>query len=169
MTITAEEIYLLNKMNSTASKVQLGTLIANAEAIVASEIALANGKVLIGNASGVAAACTLSGDVTTTNAGVTAIGAAKVTKAMLAATVRPENNVIACEDAFTTVGGNAAEVVTEANVLVGDKVSWSIIKAGATPRTGVSAVAGAGNITFTFSGDPANDHIISYIVVRATT
>lgn len=85
MTITAAQIYLLNHMNACAAKVQLGTLIANAEAITADEIALANGKILAGNGSGVAAAVTPSGDVTMTNAGVFAIGAGKVTEAMLAA------------------------------------------------------------------------------------
>ena len=91
MTISADEIYKLNtQMGEVANQVQLGTLIANAEAVTAGEIALADGSVLIGNASGVAAANTLTGDVTTTNAGVTAIGANKVTKAMLATDVMVE-------------------------------------------------------------------------------
>lgn len=84
MTISAAEIYLLNHMNATAAKCQLGTLIANAEAIVASEIALANGAILAGNGSGIAAAVTPSGDVTMTNGGVFAIGAKKVLAAMTA-------------------------------------------------------------------------------------
>lgn len=50
---------------------------------IASEIALADGAVLIGGADGLAAAQTLAGDVTTTRAGVTAIGAGKVTNAMV--------------------------------------------------------------------------------------
>lgn len=91
MTITATEVeYLNNFMGPVAHKVQLGTLIQNAESVVAAEIALADGTVLIGNASGVAVANTLTGDVTTTNAGVTAIGANKVTKAMLATDVLVE-------------------------------------------------------------------------------
>lgn len=91
MTISAEEKYLLNNyMGPVAHKCQLGTLIENAESVTAGEIALADGTVLVGNASGVGAAVTLSGDVTTTNAGVTAIGANKVTKAMLATDVLVE-------------------------------------------------------------------------------
>lgn len=86
MTITAEQIFLLNsKMGSIARKVQLGTLIANAESITEGEIAIADGKILIGSAGGVGAAKTLSGDVTTDRDGVTAIGALKVTEAMLKA------------------------------------------------------------------------------------
>ncbi len=48
------------------------------------EIALANHKILIGDANGAAAAMAVTGDVTISDAGVTAIGAAKVTTAMLA-------------------------------------------------------------------------------------
>lgn len=91
MTITADEVELLNNhFGAIPHKVQLGTLIQNAEAVTAGEIALADGKVLVGNVSGVGAAVTLTGDVTTTNAGVTAIGANKVTKAMLATDVMVE-------------------------------------------------------------------------------
>ena len=48
---------------------------------------LADGKVLVGNGSNVATAVTPSGDVTVSNAGVTAIGATKVTNAMLAGSI----------------------------------------------------------------------------------
>ena len=93
MTITAREIDLLNRMNSTSAATQLGTLIQNAESVTAGEIALAQGSILVGNASGVgaaldasastkiligngttAAAFALSGDVTMTNGGVVTIG-----------------------------------------------------------------------------------------------
>ena len=73
---------------------------------------------------------------------------------------------VAASDATTTAGGAAAEVVSVAGVLAGDKVVWSILDAGTNSVTGVSAVAGAGQITFTFSGDPAADTIISYLVLR---
>lgn len=45
--------------------------------------ALPSAQVLVGNGSNVATAVAMSGDVTISNAGVTAIGAAKVTEAML--------------------------------------------------------------------------------------
>lgn len=48
------------------------------------DLILAEGKVIIGSAGGVGAAQSLSGDVTMGTSGVTAIGAAKVTNAMLA-------------------------------------------------------------------------------------
>jgi hypothetical protein len=54
------------------------------EILAAADIALADGKILVGNASGAGEARTPTGDVTITNSGVTAIGAGKVTNAMLA-------------------------------------------------------------------------------------
>jgi len=48
------------------------------------DIALADGKILVGDGTGKGAAVTPSGDVTITNAGVTAVGAGRVTSAMLA-------------------------------------------------------------------------------------
>lgn len=44
---------------------------------------LVDGKIFIGNSSNVKRPVTLSGDVTVSNAGVTAIGASKITSAML--------------------------------------------------------------------------------------
>ena len=74
MAITAEEKYLLNnRMGKVANKVQLGTLIENAEAVLASEITLADGNVLVGNGSNVGAAVTLSGDATIDNTGVVSL------------------------------------------------------------------------------------------------
>lgn len=63
----------------------------------------------------------------------------------------------------------AANLFPVPNVLFGDVVSWSILDDGSGSVTGVSAVAGAAGITFTFSADPQNDTIISYQVFRATT
>ena len=50
------------------------------------------------------------------------------------------------------------------NVKVGDQVSWAVLNDGTGNVTGVSAVAADGGVTFTFSADPQDDAIISYIV-----
>jgi hypothetical protein len=50
------------------------------------------------------------------------------------------------------------------DVKLGDKVSWAILNDGTGNVTGVSAVAGDGSVTFTFTADPQDDAIISYIV-----
>jgi hypothetical protein len=62
-----------------------GTSVAGSEPTAAVTLAVAKGlySVLLGNASNVATASALSGDVTVNSSGVTAIGAAKVTPAML--------------------------------------------------------------------------------------
>lgn len=61
--------------------------------------------------------------------------------------------------------GAAIKVVTGMeDVKAGDQVSWSILKSGTGTVTGVSAVAADGGVTFTFSADPQDDAIISYIV-----
>lgn len=167
MAITAAQKAKLNRMNRTAYDVQLGTLIENAESVVAGEIALADGKVLIGNGSGVAAANTLSGDVTVSNAGVTAIGANKVTKAMLASAITPSHVVVYAGE-FTTVGGDADEAITVTGAAGTDLVLVSLKTKGSTPRTILTAAAATNAINIVMSGDPSTDHVITYMVLRAT-
>jgi len=60
----------------------------------------------------------------------------------------------------------AAIKVYDSKIAANDLVYWSIINDGTGNVTGVSAVAGAGFITFTFNADPQNDAIISYQAVR---
>jgi len=61
----------------------------------------------------------------------------------------------------------AANFFPVSGVLAGDLVSFSILDSGTGTVTGVSAVAGAAGITVTFSADPQNDAIISYVIYRA--
>ena len=61
--------------------------------------------------------------------------------------------------------GAAIKVTTGMEgVKIGHKVAWSILNDGTGNVTGVSAVASDGGVTFTFSADPQDDAIISYIV-----
>ena len=50
------------------------------------------------------------------------------------------------------------------DVRLGDHVSWSILKSGTGNVTGVSAAAVDGGVIFTFSADPQDGAIISYMV-----
>lgn len=50
------------------------------------------------------------------------------------------------------------------DVRLGDHVSWSILNDGSGNVTGVSAAAVDGGVIFTFSTNPGDDAIISYIV-----
>ena len=61
--------------------------------------------------------------------------------------------------------GAAIKVTTGMeSVKIGHKVAWSILNDGTGNVTGVSAVATDGGVIFTFSADPQDDAIISYIV-----
>lgn len=72
---------------------------------------------------------------------------------------------VAAIEATDAALGAAIRVTAGASEVVsGDSVSWAILKGGTGSVTGVSAVAGAGCIDFTFSADPQNDAIISYAV-----
>jgi hypothetical protein len=113
MTITTEQVDLLNnRFGPLAYKVQLGTLIQNAESVVAAELALADGKVLIGNASGVAVANTLSGDVTVSNTGVTAIEAGVVVNADVSASAAIAFSKLAALTSAQIIVGNGSNVPT---------------------------------------------------------
>lgn len=169
MAISSDDKYKLNNlMGPIAKATGLGDLIEAAESVVASEIALADGTVFIGNGSGIAQARTLSGDVTTSNAGVTAIGANKVTKAMLATAVTP-SHVVKYAGEFTTVGGDANEAISVAGVLATDLVHVTMHTKGAAPVTILQAQADTDVINVIMSADPSNDHILTYSVLRATT
>jgi hypothetical protein len=62
--------------------------------------------------------------------------------------------------------GAAVDVVV-AGVAVSDICQWSILDDGTNDVTGVSAVAASGKVVFTFSGDPAADTIVSYVILRS--
>lgn len=70
------------------------------------------------------------------------------------------------QEATADAAYGAAILVPVTGVLSGDRIQWSVIDGGSGSVTGVSAVAGAGTITFTFSADPQNDAIVSYTVYR---
>ncbi len=82
-----------------------GTSDGTAEAVLAgSVVALADGTILVGDAGGDAQAVTPTGDVTISNTGVTAIGAGKVTNAMVAP---------------AALDGTVAKVIAAENVIGG--------------------------------------------------
>lgn len=156
MAITAQEKYLLNKMNSTAAKVQLGTLIENAENVIASEIALADGKVLVGGATGVAAAQTLSGDISISNTGVAAIGSGVIVNADLSGTAAVEFSKL--------------EALTSAYILVGNvsNVAAKVAMSGDTTISNAGVVAiGAGKVLETMLAVPTSAALNAHRIARA--
>jgi len=65
-----------------------------------------------------------------------------------------------------TVGGAATESITLAGVVATDVAVVTLHTAGAAAKTIASAKAGAGKIDVVFSGDPAADHVLNFIVIR---
>jgi hypothetical protein len=75
-------------------------------------------------------------------------------------------SVVADQVAAADAAYGAVNNVPITGIEVGDVVFWSILDNGTGNVTGVSAVAAAGYVVFTFSADPQNDCIISYIAAR---
>ena len=75
-------------------------------------------------------------------------------------------SVTADQTAAADAAYGATNRVPVTGALVGDITSWAILNDGTGNVTGVSATAGAGFVDFTFSADPQNDAIISYMVLR---
>jgi len=74
---------------------------------------------------------------------------------------------IVAAGSVTTAGGAAAEVISVEGVLSTDTVIAVLKAVGAGPVTILTVEAGTDQITVTFSGDPSNDHEVSYEVIRA--
>lgn len=68
---------------------------------------------------------------------------------------------------FTTVGGDANEQASVSGVVATDVVIATLQDKGASPVTILTAKAGTNVIDFIMSGNPSNDHIINYMVLRA--
>ena len=68
---------------------------------------------------------------------------------------------------FTTVGGDASESIASVGVLASDLVVVTLHTVGTTPRTILTAVAAADAINVEMSADPAADHVLTYVVLRA--
>lgn len=110
MALSADNRTYLNKMNSTAQKVQLGTLMESA---------------------------------------------------------LQASHFVKFAGTATSVGGAAAEDFTVTGALASDIAIVVLKVKGAAPQTILTAVAATDKITVTFSGDPSNDHVISYMILRA--
>ena len=164
MSINADYVYLLNKMNSTAQKTQLGTILDNLDAVVSG--ALTNGKVWIGDGANTAAERTLTGDVTVTNAGVTAIGANKVLIGMLQTNITPSHVVKYAGTSVAEVDADATVTIALVGALTTD-VSQVVLRAAANAVYVTKAVLTADTLTVTLSGNGGAGTQVDYVVYRA--
>jgi len=96
------------------------------------------------------------------------LAAGAVALANLAAGVTP-SHVVKFAGKFTSLGGDATEVITVTGLAATDVVHVTVQTKGATPRSIVEAVPTADTITVTLSGDPSTDHILGYSVLRAAS
>lgn len=170
MTITTEEVYVLNTMNSKAAKVQLGTKISDAETVVAAEIALATGSILIGNGSNVAAAAAVSGDITISSAGVAAIAAGALVNADVNAAAAISGSKIAPDfgaQNIITTGTLAAGATTISGDLSTSKSASSDVGITIDNTSAVSATADANLVVRTASG--GGDPYTRYIATGTNT
>jgi hypothetical protein len=131
------------------SKLNLSASIVNADVATGAAIAhtkLANitaGSVLLGNGSNVPTATALSGDVTVTSGGVTAIGATKVTNAMLAGSI----DLTAKVTGTLPIGNGGTGITTAAT---GD-----LIYASGTNTWAKKAIGSTGDVLTVSGGVPA--------------
>ena len=136
------------------------------------------GNILVADVSNFTSAVTMAGDATMSPTGVltianNAVTTAKindlaVTKAKLDSGINA-SHMVATAGTFTTVGGGTTENISDVFISASDRVVVVVKTAGATPRSVVAAVAGAGSITVTMSGDASTDHVLEYFAFRATS
>lgn len=131
-------------------------------------IPLANGHILVGNAANLGTDVAMSGDVGIDNTGATTIQPNSVDKAMLNPTVRPSHMIVFAGQ-LTTVGGAAAEAFAVAGAVAAtDRAFVQIVDNGTANVTALQAVVTNNTLTVTFSGNPGNDCIFNYQLIRAT-
>ena len=71
-----------------------------------------------------------------------------------------------CAGKYTTTGGGTTESLEIAGVVKGMMVFAMICGVGGAPVTVTASVCQQGQVNFTFSADPSNDHVVHYMVVH---
>ncbi len=176
--VTGDVVISNTGVTAISAGVIVNADIASGAAIAFSKLAsLTSGQILVGSAGNVPTAVAMSGDATIIASGALTIAAnaittakilnANVTLAKLAAGITPAA-VIKFFGQATTVGGAAAEafVVTGA-VAATDRAFVQMVDNGTGNVTVLQAVVTTDTLTVTFSGDPGNDAVINYQLIRA--
>lgn len=138
--------------------------------------ALTSGNILVGSAGNVATSVALSGDATIIASGALTIANdaittakildANVTLAKLAAGITP-SHIIKFAAQHTTVGGAADEAIVVTGAAATDLAFVQLVDDGTNNVSVLSAVVTLNTLTVTFSGNPGNDAIINYQIIRA--
>lgn len=131
------------------------------------DIPLTNGHIFVGNASGVATDVAMSGNVTISNSGATTIGAAQVTKSMLASGINP-GAILAAAGTAAYAGGSATATFTITGMLDGDFLTVQIV--ASTNAVNVQKVSHSGTTaTVVMSGDPGAATTFVYHLARTAS
>lgn len=148
------------------------------DALSPDTVLTAQGDLIVGNASGDAARLAkgtsglplVAGASTLSYAALTATGLASgaVTLAKLDAGIAP-SHIVKYAARYTTTGGAAAEAITLTGALAADLSFVRLVDDGTNNVTISSWAMSAGTLTVTFSGDPGNDAVIEYQVLRAAS
>src|SRR5690606_6741812 len=131
------------------------------------------------NAGGVATDVAMSGDATMANTGALTIANnavttdkildANVTLSKLTTGIAPAG-VIKFMGQVTTNVGNATEAFAVVGALAAsDRAFVQVVNDGTNDVTVLQAVVTDDLLTVTFSGDPANDTILNYQIIRAAS
>lgn len=142
-----------------------------------SSLPLPNAQIFVGNASGIAAAVAINQDATMDNTGALTIANnaittvkildGNITLAKLASGITP-SNVIKFANQVTTVGGSATETFTVTGAqAANDRAFVQVVNNGTGNVTVLQAAVTNNTLTVTFSGDPGNDTVINYQLIRA--
>lgn len=127
---------------------------------------LPSAQIFVGNAGGVATAVVMSGDATMANTGALTIADGAITLAKLAVGITP-SNIIKFANQVTTVGGAAAEAFTVTGAVAAtDRAFVQVVDNGTANVTVLQAVVTNNTLTVTFSGNPGNDCVINYQIIR---
>lgn len=132
------------------------------------DVITTEGDLIVGDSGGDAARLAVGAADTLLKSDGTTLSYAKVSLENLDSGITMSHKIIAA-GSFTTLGGDATEVITATGATGTDLAFVTVKTAGGTPRSIVAAAAGTNNITVTLSGDPSTDHVLQWQVVRAAS
>lgn len=180
VTVTGDVTISNTGVTSIAALSIVNADISASAAIDFSKLAtLTSGNILVGSAGNVPTSVTMSGDATIIASGALTIANdaittvkilnANVTLAKLATGIAPAA-VIKFMAQATTVGGAAAEAITVTGAVgATDRAFVQLVAPGSNTVSVSYAVVTDNTLTVTFSGNPGNDAIINYQIVRAAS
>lgn len=167
--------YPANRFNQRERKL-LASVKAYVDSLSPDTVITTQGDIIVGSAGGDAVRLAkgasglplVAGAATVSYAALTSGGIANdaVSLEHLDSGIEP-SSVVKYAARFTTLGGAAAEAIALAGALVSDLAFVRLVDDGTNNVTLDSWAVTADTLTVTFSGDPGNDAVIEYMLLRA--